>query len=230
MFFLNHIAVFLVLILSSLLLSVYSSFKDFTRQSRSVFDMDIASLASSNYVAKQTNNYLYKLQQKLLERMTDFEQYRVGRSPDKTQESLARELKNDYLNFLQSLSLDEAGDLKQTFYYGFEKQASFENSNISLIHSDYLPGKLQASDQNYASTLVEDSQQEKLELDDLSSFTDSGKLKISLALLEILVGQEYSQDIRNNDNFFGLWISDSGLDYSLLPNGIAVKTELTNNL
>lgn len=222
---LNHIVIFITLALSGFALSVYINFKNFSLEAEALFNNDIAVLASSNYLTRQTNDYLFKLRKILIDRVQDLHVTRAGLRPNRSEAEYLGQLIQDYRDFIASVNPNLENNFKKTLLYGIELEENnfeLESIKIDLINSDKLPKKLNEDGQAYASSLLDDKAYQKIDFDRIKTFGDSGELKLSPQLIELLVDNETKNEIYRSPSFFGINASEDGLDFASLPNGLEV--------
>jgi hypothetical protein len=220
-------AVMIAVSFSLFLFNTFTSFRDFHQRSQSLSLWDTMTLASTNRVVRETNSFLASLSESLL---TSIKSYNpVSGQLDSSLNAERITMIQDYLSKLD-LRL-EASPLKHTIEFGlspFDNKGSKNYSEAytaTLVHSDYIPVKLDANTKSYASSLLTDQQTiTKLSVDDLESkFINNDTLRISSELLTKLVDADSYKLIEANPGLFNIEITDAGLNLNDLPNGIDVN-------
>lgn len=223
-------AVIIAISFSLFLFNTFNSFKNFHQQSKSLSLWDTMVLASTNRVVYETNSFLAALKDSLLQSIKSYDP-----NSGRVDASLNAERVAIIQDYLSKLDLNTNSALKNTIEFGLHPYNNQGSKNYSdsysatLVHSDYLPIKVNDVDKTYASSLVIDDQvTTKINIDDLQSkITDSDKLIISSDLLAKLVDADSFQLIEANPGLFNIKISDDGLSLSKLPNGIEVNVTTT---
>jgi hypothetical protein len=220
-------AVIIAVSFSLFLFNTFTSFRDFHQRSQSMSLWDTMTLASTNRVVRETNSFLAALKDSLLKSIKSY-----NPNSGQVDSSLNAErisIIQDYLSKLDLKSQDSP--LKYTIEFGLAPFDSKGSKNYSdaytatLVHSDYVPVKLDDSAKSYASSLLTDQQvAAKLNIEDLESqIMTSDNLKISSDLLAKLVDADSLSLIKSNPGLFNIEIRDDGLNLNNLPNGIEVN-------
>lgn len=206
------------------LFNSFQGFKSFHQSSKSLNLWDTAGLASATRVAKETNSMLLSLRDSLI---ASIESYNPNTG--KTDENLITERLNILTNYFNNINLNNPKNiLKNTIEYGLSPynnqgyQKNYQNYQINLSHSDYLPMKFNPNDKSYASSLITNSQNSNtISIDELANQIIAGNnIKISQSLLNQLLESDQAILIQNHPELFGLIITNDGLSFDNLPNTI----------
>lgn len=237
----NFLVLSAAIILSVTAVQVANGYSQFHLLSKRIDFLNIATLASSTHIAKDSNNYLDALSKSLEESLesTNSDSLLIDNQGKEYRLSLT-------LDFIDQItrSVETASPLRETFELGLRggreqvtKRVFDSNYDISLINSDYLSPQQGSNSSKLASTLlkINNSSIKDIDLDGFGNdFTDaSGNISISKNLLTTLLNnkEEAIYRIEQNPELYGLSINDDGLSWENLPTGIKVqiKTRETKN-
>ncbi|MDA0773066.1 MAG: hypothetical protein O3C63_09005 [Cyanobacteria bacterium] len=215
---------FLILIITAaisvsfLTFNSFASLQTFHNQTQIVGDLDTVTLATTNRVNKITNAFLSDLRNSLIASIQAWDD-----------QPLSLELKNARLALVQEYfsSLTDGSQINSSIEFGLNpnqtEQVGFQSYETSLIHSDYLPNKLDTSSQAYASSLVDSSVEIDQASTDSSEFITGDILAISPNLLNQLLEEDSVQFITDHLASFGLSLGETGLALPKLANGISIQ-------
>lgn len=220
------LAVIIAVSFSLFLFNTFTSFKNFHQQSKVLGLWDTMTLASTNRVVHETNEFLAALRESLLASIKSYDP-----SSGNVDTSLNAQRLTIIQDYLSKLDLSANSPLKNTIEFGLHPYNNQGSKNYSdaysttLVHSDYLPIKVNENDKAYSSSLITDNQvSEKVDINELESeILDGDKLIISADLLAKLVDADSLQLIEANPELFNMKISDDGLSMNNLPNGIEIN-------
>lgn len=215
---------FLILIITAaisvsfLAFNSFASLQTFHNQTQVLGDLDSVTLATTNRVNKITNSFLTDLRDSLIASIQAWDD-----------ESLSLELKNARLALVQEYftGLADGSQINASIEFGLNpnqsEQVSFQSYETSLIHSDYLPNKLDSNSQAYASSLVDSSEDTYQASTDSSEFITGDILAISPNLLNQLLEEDSVQFVTDHLASFGLSLDETGLALPKLANGISIQ-------
>lgn len=220
------LAVIIAVSFSLLLFNTFSSFRNFHQQSKTLSLWDTMTLASTNRVIHETNSFLAALKDSLNKSVKSYDPSKKTVDVALNAERLT--IIQDYLSKLDISAEDSP--IKKTIEFGlhpYDNQGAKNYSdsfNATLIHSDYLPIKINEDDKTYTSSLVTDNQvSEKINVDELEDeMLDGDKFVISADLLAKLVDADAYNLIESNPALFNIEINNDGLSLDDLPNGVEV--------
>jgi hypothetical protein len=220
------LAVIIAVSFSLFLFNTFTSFRDFHQQSKSLGLWDTMTLASTNRVVRETNSFLAALRDSLLQSIKSYDA-----NNGRVDASFNAERINIIQDYLSKLDLNTNSSLKNTIEFGLHPYNNQGSKNYSdsysatLVHSNYLPMKLDEIGKTYTSSLLTDNQiTAKINMDDLQSqIIDGDKLRIDSDLLAKLVDADSFKLIEANPGLFNIEISDDGLGLNNLPNGIEIN-------
>lgn len=201
--------------LTLLAFNSFFSFQRFHNQVQPLNDWDTMALASSTRVSKITSNFLAALRDSLLASIDSYDNGKVNKQLNSERLDLAR----DYFSDLQGAGL------KQTIEFGlnpYNKESNYQDYQVELIHSDYLPAKFDKDGKNYASTLLSGGQEILAAAVDADDYINDANLSLDSSLLDTLLDHESANFLRENSSLFGITVSDSGLALPKLANGLQV--------
>lgn len=219
-------SVILALSFSLFLFNTFSGFREFFNHSQSLNLWDTMTLAATNRVTRETNNFLIALRESLLD---SIQSYNTSNAQVDTNLNAERaSIVRDYLSKLELGSRNN--ELTNTIEFGlhpYDNSAASDYSKTyeaTLVHSDYLPTKTNDTDKSYASSLITDQQiLTKLDIHELESkILDGDKLIIDSALLSELLDLDSFKLIEANQALFNIELRNDGLGFNNLPNGIEV--------
>ncbi|MDD9898843.1 MAG: hypothetical protein OXU45_07580 [Candidatus Melainabacteria bacterium] len=203
------------LALTLLAFNSFFSFQGFHKQVQPLNDWDTMALASSTRVSKITSNFLLALRDSLLASIDSYDKGEVD-----------SKLNTERLTIVEEYFSDLQGKgLRNTIEFGlnpYGKQDSYEDYQVELIHSDYLPAKFDEDGKSYASTLLSTGQKTKPAATDVDEYINEAKLSLSSSLLDSLLGIKVADFVRDNSALLGITVSDSGLSLPVLANGLQV--------
>ncbi len=220
------LAVIIAVSFSLFLFNTFTSFKNFHQQSKVLSLWDTMTLASTNRVVHETNSFLAALKESLLQSIKSYDP-----SNGSVDTSLNSERITIIQDYLSKLDLSANNPLKNTVEFGLHPYNNQGSKNYSdsyaatLVHSDYLPIKVNENDKAYSSSLITDNRvREKIDINELESeIIDGQKLIISSDLLAKLVDADSFNLIEANPGLFNIKISDEGLGLNNLPNGVEIN-------
>ncbi|MBT6842814.1 MAG: hypothetical protein HOA17_03330 [Candidatus Melainabacteria bacterium] len=215
---------FLILIITAaisvsfLTFNSFASLQTFHNQTQVVGDLDTVTLATTNRVNKITNAFLSDLRDSLIASIQAWDD-----------QPLSLELKNARLALVQEYftGLTDGSQINSSIEFGLNpnqtEQVAFQSYETSLIHSDYLPSKLDTSSQAYASSLIKSSEETSQASTDASEFITGETLAINPDLLTQLLDADSVQFVTEHLVSFGLSLAETGLALPKLANGISIQ-------
>ncbi len=211
--------------ITSFLYGTYLSFSGFYQETRSHSALDTMILATASRTAKYSSEFLEALATSL---QSSAESYNSNNPNGDTQAQLDRQA--ILQNYLQNLNLNSNSHLAQDYDFAsrFWKIPSNTTTlkEYKLLHSDYLPLKQNPEDKIYNSTIIPSkTQTTSLTLNEFQAQIKAGNnIRISPILLATIVDNKTYNSILANPQYFGIVLSDSGLSWDSIPNGIEIKS------